>query len=44
MFDRITEALRPLGFVYITLDTQGYRSGSMNDVLPVSSISSRKIS
>ena len=44
MFDRITEALRPLGFVYITLDTKGYRSGSMNDVLPVSSISSRKIS
>jgi len=38
MLDRITEALRPLGFVYITLDTQGYRSGSMNDVLPVSAI------
>lgn len=38
MFDRITAALRPLGFVYITLDTQGYRSGSMNDVLPVSAI------
>jgi uncharacterized protein len=40
MLDRITEALRPLGFVYITLDTQGYRSGSMNDVLPVSAIAS----
>ena len=38
MLDRITEALRPLGFVYVTLDTQGYRSGSMNDVLPVSAI------
>ena len=38
MFDRITAALRPLGFVYITLDTQGYRSGSMNDMLPVSAI------
>jgi uncharacterized protein len=40
--DRITAALKPLGFLYITLDTQGYRSGSMNDklqdVLPVSSI------
>ncbi|HTD96076.1 MAG TPA: ATP-dependent sacrificial sulfur transferase LarE [Edaphobacter sp.] len=36
--DRITAALKPLGFLYITLDTQGYRSGSMNDVLPASSI------
>jgi pyridinium-3,5-biscarboxylic acid mononucleotide sulfurtransferase len=40
MLDRITAALRPLGFLYITLDTQGYRSGSMNDVLPASAISS----
>jgi uncharacterized protein len=40
MLDRITEALRPLGFTYITLDTQGYRSGSMNDVLPISAIAS----
>ena len=31
--DAITAALRPLGFFYIALDTQGYRSGSMNDVL-----------
>lgn len=36
--DLITAALRPLGFLYITLDTQGYRSGSMNDVLPASAI------
>ncbi len=36
--DRITAALRPAGFLYITLDTQGYRSGSMNDVLPLSAI------
>jgi uncharacterized protein len=40
MLDCITAALRPLGFVYITLDTQGYRSGSMNDVLPASAIAS----
>jgi len=40
--DRIAAALRPLGFHYITLDTQGYRSGSMNDVLPVSLISAAK--
>jgi len=38
--DSITEALRPLGFLYITLDTQGYRSGSMNAVLPVTKIAS----
>jgi uncharacterized protein len=31
--DRITAALKPLGFLYVTLDTQGYRSGSMNDAL-----------
>lgn len=36
--DRITAALRPLGFLYITLDTQGYRSGSMNDILPAAAI------
>jgi uncharacterized protein len=30
--------LRGVGFVYVTLDTQGYRSGSMNDVLPVAAI------
>ena len=36
--DRITAALKPLGFLYVTLDTQGYRSGSMNDVLPASAI------
>ncbi len=33
VLDTITAALRPLGFLYITLDTQGYRSGSMNDSL-----------
>ena len=38
VFDRITESLRAIGYVYVTLDTQGYRSGSMNDVLPVSAI------
>jgi len=38
MLDRITTAVRGAGFLYATLDTQGYRSGSMNDVLPVSGI------
>jgi uncharacterized protein len=36
--DRITAALRPIGFLYVTLDTQGYRSGSMNDILPATAI------
>ena len=31
--DRITAALKPLGFPFITLDTSGYRTGSMNDLL-----------
>lgn len=38
MMDAMTEALRRAGFLYVTLDMQGYRSGSMNDVLPVDSI------
>ena len=38
MLDRMTAAVRAAGFLYVTLDTQGYRSGSMNDVLPVSAI------
>jgi pyridinium-3,5-biscarboxylic acid mononucleotide sulfurtransferase len=42
MLDRMTAALRSVGFVYVTLDTQGYRSGSMNDVLPVSAIAAAK--
>ena len=36
--DLITASLRELGFTYVTLDTQGYRSGSMNDILPTSAI------
>lgn len=42
MLDAITAALLPLGFVYVTLDTRGYRTGSMNDVLPVSAIASAR--
>jgi uncharacterized protein len=40
--DRITGALRSAGFLYITLDTEGYKSGSMNqslaEIVPASSI------
>ncbi|MDE0025977.1 MAG: ATP-dependent sacrificial sulfur transferase LarE [Spirochaetaceae bacterium] len=30
----ITERLKRLGFVYVTLDLEGFRSGSLNEVLP----------
>ena len=35
MLDRITAELKALGFQYVTLDATGFRSGSMNAVLPV---------
>jgi len=31
--DQIVAKLKELGFSYITLDLQGYRMGSMNEVL-----------
>ena len=31
--DRITAAVKASGFLYVTLDTEGYRTGSMNAVL-----------
>ena len=34
---QITAAIKPLGFLYVTIDTEGYRSGSMNDTLLVAS-------
>jgi uncharacterized protein len=35
MLDAITTALKQAGFQYVTLDCSGFRSGSMNAVLPV---------
>jgi uncharacterized protein len=35
MLDAITAALKQAGFQYVTLDCSGFRSGSMNAVLPV---------
>jgi uncharacterized protein len=32
---KIVSHLKQLGFTYVTLDLQGYRTGSMNEVLPV---------
>ncbi len=33
--ERLVAHLKHLGFTYITLDLQGYRTGSMNEVVPV---------
>jgi len=38
MLARITSAVRDAGFTFVTLDTEGYRSGSMNAMLPVSEL------
>ena len=38
ILEQITAAIKPLGFLYVTIDTEGYRSGSMNAVLPASAI------
>ncbi|NQT06242.1 MAG: TIGR00268 family protein, partial [Candidatus Omnitrophica bacterium] len=29
--NKVTKKLKALGFIYITLDLQGYRTGSMNE-------------
>ena len=34
MFDAISTALKQAGFKYVTLDCCGFRSGSLNDLLP----------
>jgi uncharacterized protein len=39
LFDRISREFRALGFRYITLDLEGFRSGSMNALLSVSELS-----
>jgi uncharacterized protein len=35
MLDAMTEALKKAGFKYVALDCGGFRSGSLNDLLPV---------
>jgi uncharacterized protein len=35
MRSRIVEALKGIGFLYVALDLQGYRTGSMNEPLLV---------
>jgi len=38
MAAEVTRAFKALGFTHVTLDLQGYRSGSMNAILPVHSL------
>jgi uncharacterized protein len=38
VFHHISRELRALGFRYITLDLEGFRSGSMNALLPASAL------
>ena len=33
MAQAITAAIKPLGFRYVSLDLEGYRTGSLNEVL-----------
>jgi uncharacterized protein len=41
MLDAITAALRQAGFQYVTLDCTGFRSGSLNDLLPAGVLAKR---
>jgi len=38
MFEKASAAIKRLGYKYVTLDLEGYRSGSMNALLPLSEI------
>jgi len=41
LFDRIAAEFRALGFRCVTLDLEGFRSGSMNALLPASALKAR---
>jgi pyridinium-3,5-biscarboxylic acid mononucleotide sulfurtransferase len=41
MLDAITAALKQAGFAYVTLDCTGFRSGSMNAILPAEVLARR---
>jgi uncharacterized protein len=40
--EHIVAHLQDLGFTYVTLDLMGYRTGSMNEVLALSSVTVRQ--
>jgi uncharacterized protein len=37
----VTEKLKALGYLYVTLDLAGFRSGSLNEALPITSAGKR---
>ena len=39
-----TRIFKALGFKYVTLDLEGFRSGSMNDILPIETLRTRRVS
>jgi uncharacterized protein len=41
MLDAITAGLKQVGYQYVTLDTTGFRSGSLNAILPVDVLARR---
>src|SRR5215472_8512943 len=43
MADQFTTIFKQLGFKFVTLDLEGFRSGSMNALLPVDQLVSQKI-
>jgi uncharacterized protein len=42
MADEFMKIFKALGFTYVTLDLEGFRSGSMNEVLPIEVLKSSK--
>ena len=36
--DKLVKALRQLGFKFVTLDMEGFRSGSLNDLVPIEAL------
>jgi uncharacterized protein len=43
MAGRIVAALKPLGFRFVSLDLEGYRSGALNEVLPLATRGARPL-
>jgi uncharacterized protein len=40
--EQVVERLKALGYKYVTLDLAGFRSGSLNDVLPLIEVSTAR--
>jgi len=42
MTEKFTRIFKALGFTYVTLDLEGFRSGSMNALLPLDQVRRRE--